>query len=48
MTAGSHLENAATLARQKLEQFDGDHAILVIRDADDDCQGMTPRHCGNG
>ena len=39
MTAGSHLENAATLARQKLEQFDGDHAILVIRDADDDCPG---------
>ena len=39
MIAGSHLENAVILARQKLEQCDGDHAILVIRDADDDCPG---------
>lgn len=39
MIFGSHLENAVTLARQKLEQCDGGHAILIIRDADDDCPG---------
>ena len=32
-----YLENAVTLARRKLEQCEGDRAILIILDADDDC-----------
>ena len=40
MIAGPHLENAVALARRKLEQCDGDHGILIIRDADDDCPGQ--------
>ena len=37
MRAVPHLENVVTLARRKLEQYEGEHAILIIRDADDDC-----------
>lgn len=39
MDARPHLENAVTLARRKLSQYDGIHAILILRDADDDCPG---------
>ena len=39
MTAESFLENAVTFARRKLDQCDGGHAILILRDADDDCPG---------
>ena len=41
MVAGRHLEKAVTLARLKLDQCDGDHAILIVRDADDDCPGQN-------
>ena len=39
MTAGHYLENAVTLARLKLNQYDGNQAILIVLDADDDCPG---------
>ncbi len=32
-----HLETTVTFARRKLEQREGDRAILIILDADDDC-----------
>ena len=34
-----HLENAVTLARRKLDQCEGARAVLILRDADDDCPG---------
>ena len=40
MTRGRHLDNAVILGRQKLEQCDGRRAILIVRDADDDCPGQ--------
>lgn len=40
MATASHLENAVTLARRKLDQCEGRHAILIVRDADDDCPGQ--------
>lgn len=39
MTAERYLESAVTLARLKLNQYDGRKAILVMLDADDDCPG---------
>ena len=40
INTASHLENAVTLARRKLDQCEGRHAILIVRDADDDCPGQ--------
>jgi hypothetical protein len=40
MNTASHLENAVTLARRKLDQCEGRHAILIVRDADDNCPGQ--------
>ena len=40
MGVAPHLEKAVTLARLKLDQCDGAHAVLIVRDADDDCPGQ--------
>ena len=41
MDAEPDLENTVTLARRKLGQCDGERAILILRDADDDCPGQA-------
>ena len=41
MSAEPDLENIVTLARRKLGQYDGDRAILILRDADDDCPAQA-------
>ena len=41
MSAEPDLENTVTLARHKLGQCDGDSAILILRDADDDCPAQA-------
>ena len=40
MIAAPHLENAVTLAQRKLDQCDGDRAVLIMLDSDDDCPGQ--------
>ena len=41
MSAEPYLENTVTLACRKLGQCEGDHAILILRDADEDCPGQA-------
>ena len=40
MNIENHLERVVTLARLKLNQCEGARAILILRDADDDCPGI--------